>query len=121
MLYDADGILLKSVSNKRWVKKVLNETQTSFLNRLNPIILKYCNLGSIYGISTKNVIGLAIIGNALTLPASTKNLELEMRNMCGQETSMTFFGNKIINCGETYTKKDIIVFAPVLFLDLDVK
>ena len=25
MLYDADGILLKSVSNKRWVKNILNE------------------------------------------------------------------------------------------------
>lgn len=120
MLYDANGILLKSVSNKRWVKN-LCESQTSFLNKLDPIILKYCNLGSIFGVTTKQIIGLAIIGDALSLPASTKNLELEMKNMCEQETSISFFGNKIINCGDSYTKKDIIVFAPVIFLDLDVK
>lgn len=115
-----DDILLKSVSNKRWVKN-LCEAQTSFLNKLDPIILKYCNLGSIFGITTKQIIGLAIIGDALSLPASTKNLELEMKNMCEQETSISFFGNKIINCGDSYTKKDIIVFAPVIFLDLDLK
>lgn len=120
MLYDANGILLKSVSNKRWVKN-LCEAQTSFLNKLDPVILKYCNLGSIFGVTTKQIIGLAIIGDALSLPASTKNLELEMKNMCEQETSISFFGNKIINCGDSYTKKDIIVFAPVIFLDLDIK
>lgn len=120
MLYDANGILLKSVSNKRWVKN-LCEAQTSFLNKLDPVILKYCNLGSIFGVTTKQIIGLAIIGDALSLPASTKNLELEMKNMCEQETSLSFFGNKIINCGDSYTKKDIIVFAPVIFLDLDIK
>lgn len=86
----SDDILLKSISNKRWVKNILNEAKESILNTIDKTLLKIVNAYPIYNID-KNIVTLAIQDTTLQkIQSKTTNIEQEMFNICKEECPYNF-------------------------------
>ena len=111
MSYEVDDICFKSISDKRWVKKVINEARESILNTIDKTILKILDNYPSYNIDEeKGIITLsALMTPTETISTNTKNLE----DVILDEENQSDLNQRLLNIISQLRKENSGHFQPI--------
>jgi len=117
-----DDILLKSVSGKRWVKK-LCEARASILGNIDKTVLKIIDMSPAYSINNDIITLIIRSSEYLQLPSSTKTIEMVMFEMCKNSCPFNFIevneGNIFFHHDDEISKYKSIEFCLYTVFEID--